>query len=339
MNLSTTVIQFFICYFVTRWSPSTALHHVDKKIEQEMEQNDRISGEKYTRQLRSISRPLPSRGTGGKGIDMAGQDIAGQVTRGQTNQLSRQQDLDYTMEGRPSSSILLGEPDVYQFNEQEESNHQSSIPVCKRIHLNFEKAANGRTLSGGEFVRGEWFHNVGLNIYAEGHDGRNNLHPMIFDSSHVESNGFGESEGVFALGTPNSDCGGFGAGTGGKEGRSGENCKSLGNLLIPSLKPGSPKYVLNFKGSSYQPPPGGVLIFDFSKKISVGNIGFLNIGGSDEIMVIHNDGSFEKIQLFSLGQNGYQNVPLDLDSVKRLYINLHSFGAVTGLDLCIDAWA
>jgi len=331
MNWSATVTKLFICCAVTKWSPSTALHNFDERIEQENTQNEQLNGRKRSLQLRSSIQRYSSQGERINRLDVA----ADQITRPEENYVELHQDLTELQREHRKSSVLFGESRGHQLKNREQD--QSSIEVCRKTSLNFAKAANGRGLSGGEFVRGEWFHNYGLNVYAEGHDGKDNLHPMIFDSSHVESNGLGSSTDVFSLGSPNFDCMGFGVGKGGKEGKPGENCQALGNLLIPSrsLNPGSPNFKLNTKGRSDQPQLGGVLIFEFNKKTKIDNIGFLNIGDSDQIMAIYNDGSLEKIDLFSLGQNGFQNAPLDLDDVKRLYINLHSFGAVTGLDLCV----
>jgi hypothetical protein len=335
MNWSATVIKLFICCVVTKWSPSTALHNFDERNGQENTQNDQLDEGKHPRQLRSSSiQRYSSQGERIIGHDVAAEQIT-RLNEPDENDIEFQQDLNQLKREHSKSSVLFGESRGHTFKDQDQD--QSSIEVCRKMNLNFAKAANGRGMSGGEFVRGEWFHRYGVNIYAEGHDGKDTLHPMIFDSSHVESNGLGSNTDVFSLGSPNFDCMGFGVGKGGKEGKPGENCQALGNLLIPSpsRNPGLQNFNLNTKGRSDQPPLGGVLIFEFNTKTKVDSVGFLNIGDSDQIMVIYNDGSLEKIDLFSLGQNGFQNARLDLDDVNKLYINLHSFGAVTGLELCV----
>jgi len=334
MYSSPAVIKTFIFCVATKLSFSTALEIFDQRNETKNTQNSQTNVEQYGRQLRRTTKLYSSLDTSRTRDDTAVAD--GQTTR--LNQLDQtnivfEQDLEQLKEELSSSTSVSNEQGVYQLNDQEQD--ESVLQLCRRMDLNFAKAANGRVMSGGEFVRGEWFHRYGLNIYAEGHDGKNNLHPMIFDSSNIESNGLVENEDLFALLSPNIDCGGRGIGTGGKEGNSGENCHLLGNILIPSRKPGSPNLYLKTRGSSYQPPLGGVLIFEFDKKTKVDNIELLNIGRFDQITAIHNDGSFEKIPLVSLGQNGFQKLHLKLDNVERLYINLHSFGAVTGLDLCV----
>eukprot|EP00536_Pseudo-nitzschia_multiseries_P007407 jgi/Psemu1/287094/fgenesh1_pg.175_\ len=215
---------------------------------------------------------------------------------------------------------------------------QAVLQVCRRTTLNFARAANGRDLHGGEFVMGEWFHRYGVHISAEGHDGDHNLHPMIFDSSSVERNGLlAGSKDVFALGSPNFECGGFGQGRGGREGSPGENCQHLGNLLLPSRKPGSPTPTANNEegGSSRSSSQGGVLVFEFSKLTKVRNIDLLNVGEEDQVIVVRSDGSVNMIDLVPKGQNGFQSVPVDLDQVQQLFVTFHSFAAVAALDLCV----
>lgn len=333
MHLSVTITKLLICCVVIKWSPSTALQNFDERNELESMRDHQLDGKKQTQQLRRNMNQYSSQVVRSNRHNAAAGHITHLNEPEQTN-IMFQQDLDQLKKEHSSSGFLSSESGGYQFNDQEQD--QSLIQLCKRVDLNFAKAANGRGMSGGDFVRGEWFRGYGLNIYAKGHDGNDNIHPMIFDSANVNSNILADIKDLSALGSPNSDCGGWGVGVGGKEGKSGENCQPLGNVLIPSRKKsGSPTFNLNTRGRSYQPPLGGVLIFEFNKETKVDNIGFLNIGESDQIMAIHNDGSLENIELDFLGQNGFQNVPVDLDNVNWLYINLHSFGAVTGLDFCV----
>ena len=322
---SASVVWLFICV-VAKWSPSTALPNIYEKTEHENTLNGQTDRVTPVRQLR---RQEIRNSVQGESYD--GPDARSDGT-GHENILM-QQDLEQLKQEHPSSSSSLSGPGEYQFKDQESNQHL--LQVCRRMKLDFAKAANGRMMSGGEFVGGEWFHHYGVNIYAEGHDGEKNLHPMIFDSANVESNGLVDNKDVFALGSPNFDCGGFGFGRGGKEGKPGENCESLGNVLIPSRKPGSPSLSLKNRGRSPHSLPGGVLIFEFDKTTKVDNIKLLNIMGWNQIMAIHNDGSLEKIDLVSVDKNGFQNVPLDLDNVKRLYVTLQSFAAVAGIDLCM----
>eukprot|EP00537_Pseudo-nitzschia_pungens_P008935 CAMPEP_0172380922 /NCGR_PEP_ID=MMETSP1060-20121228/70687_1 /TAXON_ID=37318 /ORGANISM="Pseudo-nitzschia pungens, Strain cf. cingulata" /LENGTH=331 /DNA_ID=CAMNT_0013108689 /DNA_START=107 /DNA_END=1102 /DNA_ORIENTATION=+ len=221
------------------------------------------------------------------------------------------------------------------------SGQHGVLQVCRRTSLTFARAANGRTLQGGEFVMGEWFHKYGVSISARGHDGDHNLHPMVFDSSGVERNGLVGNRDVFALGSPNFECGGFGRGRGGMVGGPGENCKTLGNLLVPSRKPGSPTLgsTSSTSTSSGGRPtwssPGGILVFHFSRLTKVRSIDLLNVGERDQVTVFRGNGDVETFDLVSKGPNGFQSVPLGLDQAQQLVVTFHSFAAVAGLDLCI----
>mmetsp|Transcript_5484 Transcript_5484/g.13760 ORF Transcript_5484/g.13760 Transcript_5484/m.13760 type:complete len:338 (-) Transcript_5484:293-1306(-) len=328
------IIKLFVYFIVTtRWSELTALQDFDERNELEVGRNSESYNGKSVRQLRRNLNRHSSQYIINR-YDESVRPIDDLNRPVQTN-IELREDFDQLeQEHSTQSSLISREPGAHRFSDEEPD--QTSIQICRKVRLNFAKAANGRGMSGGEFVRDEWFHGYGINIYAEGHDGKNNLHPMIFDSSDVNRNGALSDEDVLALGSPNFDCGGIGEGIGGKEGKQGENCKSLGNLLIPSRKPGSPILNSISRGRLYKRPLGGVLIFQFSKKTKIDNIGFLNIGETDQIMVVYNDGGLQKIELASVGRNGFQNIPIGAEDVQRLYVNLHSFGAVTGLALCID---
>ena len=259
----------------------------------------------------------------------------------------------------PGQNDIVLQPDLEQLT-QEQDQYKSSpqllsgsgdgnkqdgiVPVCQRVRLDFAKASNGRKMFGGLFVNGEWFHTYGVMIHAEGHNGEKDIHPMIFDSSNVNTNGLEGSSDIFSLGSPNFDCGGFGVGRGGREGQPGENCQRLEKVLIPSRVPGSPNTSTNTgikigssEGTLPEPLLGGVLTFDFHNKwTKVDSIELLNIiGEENEILAVHNDGTAEKINLVSVGQNGFQNVDLGLDNINRLYITLNSFAGVSGIDLCV----
>jgi hypothetical protein len=202
-----------------------------------------------------------------------------------------------------------------------------SIPVreCASINLNFEKAEDGRPLAGGTFVANEWSHKSGIKITALSHDGPQDVHPMIFDSEDVGSNGL-DSEGISYLGSPNTACGGAGVGQGGEIGPPGENCGFLGNVLIPSRRAGSPLSDSEF----------GILVFEFNEDTAVNAISLLNIvNTASHLQIIQGDGSTTDVALSSVGQNGFQTVPVNLESVTKLYVSLKSFAAVVNLDLCI----
>ncbi len=313
MSRSTTVATLFVwCVAALQWSLSVAIDQTNG-LQQERDNNLGYNGE--NRQLRVPLRASTQFSSSNRHSAL---DITPSSQIGTTN-LARDRERDNHNLNSLSRDSMAFEP---------REPKQGEITVCRQMTLDFAKASNGRVMFGGEFVGGEWFHSFGLQIDAQGHDGKKNLHPMIFDSTQAETNGLGAND-AFALGSPNIDCEGFGVGMGGKIGNAGENCESLGNLLIPSQKPET-------SIDGFHPPKmGGVLIFNFYRDTNIQSIGFLNAGSSDQIMIISDDGNFDKVDLESLGQNGYQKINLDMDGVKKMYVSLHSFGAVTGLDLCV----
>ncbi len=301
MGWSATTAKLFVWCVATQWSLSVALASIDDGNREQQLDNTQMDS---VRQLRGAGIPRDAYQYASH------RDSAGEISRTRDSAT-----IDIASSLERDSSVFVSESNTYS----QQQPHADEISVCRKMTLDFSKASNGRNMFAGAFVRGDWFHSFGVSIDAEGHDGSKNVHPMIFDSGDVESNGMGNH--AFALGSPNFDCEGFGVGAGGKIGKAGENCEPLGNMLIPSQKPA--------QGT------GGVLIFEFHKTTTVENIGFLNLGSNDQIKVIRDDGNMEKLSLFSVGQNGYQNINLDVENVQKLHVSLHSFGAVTGLDLCI----
>jgi hypothetical protein len=201
-------------------------------------------------------------------------------------------------------------------------------PICDPVTVDFEKAADGRTLTGGIFVETEWKQGFEIKIEALDLEGKKDLHPMIFDSLNVESNGIG-SNNVFFLGSPNFECGGMGVGRGGREGMPGENCEPLGNLLIPSRK------TAHKKDNDNEAVPGGILVFEFKKYTEVRTIGLLNVAVNSTILVSHSDGRNETIGVNSVGKNGYQIVNVSKVDVGTLYVYLESFVGMDSLELCM----
>lgn len=139
-----------------------------------------------------------------------------------------------------------------KIEEKEEQN--TSVPNCEIVRLDFSKTDTGRDLSGGDYVKDEWYHKHGVYLWAEASKEQkveeddyddhgdeeeeddkpksknNKLHPMIFDSGRVEQNSLGPLKDVYQLGSPNLDCGGPGVGGGGKLFSEGSNCEDLGAM-------------------------------------------------------------------------------------------------------------
>jgi hypothetical protein len=215
----------------------------------------------------------------------------------------------------------------------------SAIPSCEPVKLDFQKAADGRNLNGGSFVQDEW-HSLGIRIKSYSQEGKKDVHPMIFDSFDVESNGF-QNNDIYFLGSPNFDCGGFGVGRGGQAGKSGENCEPLGNLLIPARRSAifSSNYNKKEKGSlssTSEMDEGGIITFEFKRYAEVTKIGLLNVMEGSELQVVHNDGVSETIELTSVGTNGYQKINVAKSNVEKLHVSFSSLAGVASVDLCLE---
>jgi hypothetical protein len=206
-------------------------------------------------------------------------------------------------------------------------------PTCLPLNLDFQKAADGRFLRGGTFVENEWSSVFGIKVKASNHEGKKTLHPMIFDSLNVESNGL-ETNDAFFLGSPNFECGGFGVGQGGRMGNSGENCRALGNLLIPSRKVSTNK-------KQKDPTPfnwsqGGILTFEFKEYTEVKNIGLLNAGDNSTIEVRYDEGQSQIFGVQSVGANGFQKIDVGVSNVESLAVSLISLSGIASLGLCVQ---
>lgn len=219
-----------------------------------------------------------------------------------------------------------------------DAEHDSKValvgePTCLPVDLDFQNAADGRFLRGGTFVENEWSSVYGIKIKASNAEGKKSLHPMIFDSLNLESNGL-ETNDVFLLGSPNFECGGLGVGRGGRLGSPGENCVSLGNLIVPSRRVGNNKKQKDDTPS--EESQGGILTFEFQKYTEVRKIGLLNAGDNSTIEVRHNDTLLETFEVDSVGANGYQKVQVGLSNVQSLAVSLTSLSGVAVLELCVQ---
>jgi hypothetical protein len=228
-----------------------------------------------------------------------------------------------------------GQKDISETGKGGHDSKESTViePICQPVILDFQKAADGRNLGGGTFVENEWKYGFGIKMKASNLEGKKNLHPMIFDSFNVESNGVNTTD-VFFLGSPNFDCGGLGVGDGGQLGHAGQNCNTLGNLLVPSRKAGpSTKQ----KSSDFsQRNQGGILTFEFEEYTEVRKIGLLNAGDNSTIEAWRNGTLVSRIDVNSVGLNGYQKVQVEVPNVDFLAVSLTSFSGVSELDMCIQ---
>jgi hypothetical protein len=228
----------------------------------------------------------------------------------------------------------FGEKDVSETEKVKHDAEEATVvePICQPVILDFQKATNGRFLRGGTFVENEWSSGYGIKVKASSHKGKKNLHPMVFDSFNVESNGV-DSNDVFYLGSPNFECGGLGVGDGGRLGHAGQNCNALGNLLVPSDRAGASTKQKNSTVSHRS--QGGILLFEFTEYTEIRKVGLLNAGDNSTIEVWHNGTLSGRINVDSVGTNGYQKVKVEMPNVDCLAVSLSSFSGVAELDMCV----
>ncbi|QDV43205.1 Serine-aspartate repeat-containing protein I precursor [Stieleria neptunia] len=156
---------------------------------------------------------------------------------------------------------------------------------------------------------------------------------MIFDSASPTG-------GDHDLGTPNQDFSGPGIGYGGKSGAVGENNQALGNVLI-----------ISEDGDSNDPDDeahGGTITFTFDNAVRIDHIGLLDIdtneNGGTVVTVLTNSGQ-QSFNIAALGNNSFQQIPIDVDEVTSLVVTFPGSGAITELKFtkpnemveCLDA--
>ena len=257
-------------------------------------------------------------------MDKFAQDIAGVIN--------------LTTSGTESLSIdHEDEYDDFDFDDEEDAGYTDTAvysandahrllaqePCSATINIDFSITDEGKVLEAGDYVANEWKDEFGVRISASGkNDGgyTPNGKARILDSSNP-----GESK---ELGTPNFKCPnrGPGKGSGGKPGRTGENCESQGNVLI--IQDTDPATIREFS-------KGGSINFSFSKPTEVATLGLLDINSSGtRIRIYKSDGSRITISAARLGNNSFQEVPIYQEGVTRIRIDLKSNGAITDLNLC-----
>ena len=198
------------------------------------------------------------------------------------------------------------------------------IPGGEMVTINFDNDGNGGPLAAGTIV-GDEYANLGVTI-----SGTSNGAPaagnraMIFDSANPTG-------GDFDLGSPNQDFGGPGVGAGGGQGGPGPNMNPLGNIMI-----------LSFDGNSADPndePLGGTFSMTWEEPVQINHVGLLDIDseetGGTIMTLIFEDGS-QSIDIPALGDNSFQKVPINVNGVIEMHINMVSSGAVTEVKYTVD---
>ena len=179
----------------------------------------------------------------------------------------------------------------------------------------FSVLPDGCATASGVYVSTEWLE-VGLSLSASG--GCSSF-PRLLETSDVSDN--------LNLGSPNAKCNppGPGVGNGGEPGALGENCDSLGNVLI--VQEGDTELSVPNRN-------GGTITCDFSRNISmINSIGLMGIeGNSTTITVIHHERARSTtISVIGLGRNSVQTVFVEIEHVSQLSVNLSGPGAVTSI--------
>lgn len=179
----------------------------------------------------------------------------------------------------------------------------------------FSMVPDGSPTTSGVYVSTEWLE-FGLTLSTSG--GYSGF-PRLLNTSDVKSD--------LSLGSPNAKCSppGPGDGKGGEPGMLGENCDSLGNVLIVQGEDTE----LSAPSSN-----GGAIACDFSPQVFlVSSITLMGIqGNSTAITISHGSGARSTtISVVGLGKNSVQTVAIRMKHVSRLTVNLSGSGAVVSI--------
>ncbi|MCP4203253.1 MAG: hypothetical protein GY769_15120, partial [bacterium] len=177
-----------------------------------------------------------------------------------------------------------------------------------------------------EFQKGDIITNqyAGIGLTVTTSDPVN--HPaMIFDT-------FNPTGGDFDLGTPNTDFGGPGIGSGGGFGQPGQNSLPLGKILILSED--------NDPTDPDDDAGPGTIIFTFDHPVPLTSVGILDIDNDEEMGTVTaydaevGGGVIATADMQTLGNNSYQDVPLEANGVRRIEVHFPSSGAVSSIVFC-----
>jgi hypothetical protein len=182
--------------------------------------------------------------------------------------------------------------------------------------VDFSTTADNESIPNGAYVETEWAE-YGLTLSAVGGFG---TLPRIVDTSNP-------SDEAVDLGSPNERCSfkGPGIGEGGEpDNLEGENCQSLGNVIVVQDKLGDFSIPNDNAG-------GGMIIFDFEPPASiVYELELLDIDAPTTITILYSSNEGEMLQetivVPVLGANSFQKVPVNIDNVKMLAVNMISGG-------------
>ncbi len=195
---------------------------------------------------------------------------------------------------------------------------------CIRTIVDFLTTADGTPIPGGAYVENEW-NEFGLTMSSTG--GLGSV-PRVFNTSDVgvSGSGYGDRD----LGTPNEKCtpSGPGEGAGGEPGKPGENCEFQGNVLIIQENNDNPSVPDDNRD-------GGMIVFNFDPPATyVYSMGLLDIDEPTSVTIIYDNNSEVTLTVQQLGDNSFQDFPINIANVNRVTLNLERSGAVTYIDFC-----
>jgi hypothetical protein len=253
----------------------------------------------------------------------------------------------------PSSFLSESPSDSLQPTERlsvpSETNLPSTSPSksCMNVVVDFETDGEGNTLSGGLYVKEQWFAAYGMTITASSFDAYTpGDMPRLFDSSHPWTRyGIEDPD----LGSPNEKCqaGGPGEGKGGRPGQPGENCEPLGNVLVIQKTNTT---------ASNDNSRGGMITFHFKFPVAeLIAIGFIDLEGKsldldqgDEdasqddglpdaiLQICSSNGEVTSRKVAGTGNNGVLTKQLGFENVTTIQVVLEGTGAITFLSMCLD---
>ncbi len=220
----------------------------------------------------------------------------------------------------------------------------SSVPIPV---IDFDTDGDGNSIPPGTIIDDEW-DNHGITVFVDNTDGyggggddddddegdddddceeededdEDECSPQIPQKYAMTFGSGSPTGGDNDLGSPNTDFGGPGVGSGGRSGQPGENDTALGNVLI-----------ISEDGHTHDPDDnyqGGTLGFRFDTPVSICSVGLIDVTQSFGTIEVFDTLGFliSSTPILDYGSNGVQEVMINEDAVSELRINLPGDGGV-----------
>jgi hypothetical protein len=196
------------------------------------------------------------------------------------------------------------------------------------VEVDFSCTADNSPVSRGDYVEKEWA-KFGLTLSAAG---GYSTRPRVFDTANTGNN---DIDGDSDLGSPNKRCkpAGPGVGKGGEPDEKGANCTPLCNVLIVQER----NQNMDIPDDNVS---GGSIIFDFEPEAQfVSKIGLLDVDYKTSISVLYKtqSGKVTRKTIKAppiLGDNSYQELPINMANVSRVTLTMERSGAVSSISFC-----